>query len=148
MEQPRWTPPRFLNQSMKVMLTTPILQRLVGRSTLLLRFVGRRSGETFTTPISYALIDGRVIMTGHRTRSWWKNLAANPRVGVRFDGRWHEGPARVLERDESLELLARFFEALPSLARFAGVAIGPKGADHDDVATAADYTVVVAVDLD
>lgn len=144
---PRWTPPRFLNQMMKVMLTTPVLQRIVGGSTALVTFVGRRSGRTFTTPISYAVIDGRVIMTGHRTRSWWRNLIDNPEIEMRLRGRRHHGTASILKGEESIELLARLLEMQPSLARFTGVSINEDGkADRDDVASVAGYTAVVAVD--
>lgn len=42
---PTWTPPRWVNAVMKVMLRTPGLQRLMGSTIALITVTGRRTGR-------------------------------------------------------------------------------------------------------
>lgn len=148
MAEARATPPRWLNALMAGMLRTPGLQRLVGKGTLLLTFTGRRSGTEYTTPISYVRTDDTVLMMGHESRQWWRNLEANPAVRLRLAGDEVTGTAVVLHGEEAHEALTTFFAAQPTLARAVGVARGSDGRpDPDDVSAQLDSTVVVAVEV-
>lgn len=147
MAEARAAPPRWLNTLMTGMLRTPGLQRLVGKGTLLLTFTGRRSGTEYTTPISYARSDGRILMMCHPSRQWWRNLADQPVVRLRIAGNEVTGTATVLDGEAAAAALMTFFAAQPTLARAVGVRRGPDGRpDPDDVEAQLDSTVVVAVD--
>jgi len=134
---------------MRWMLRTPGLQHLVGRSTCLLTFTGRRSGKTYTTPISYVRDGDSVILTCHPSRQWWKNLATHPGVVVRLRGGDITGRARVAADEEAKQRLASFFTQQRMLARSMGLKRGEDGAyAPEDLVRAVDATVVIVVDLD
>ena len=146
--KPRRTPPRWLNSLMRLMLRTPGLQQLVGRSTALLTFVGRRSGKTYTTPISYAQQGDRVILTCHTSRQWWRNLGSNPRVQLRLAGKDILGEAFVVDGDVALELFLAFIRKQRMVARASGISFESGTPNEKQAAAALEDTVVVSVRLD
>jgi deazaflavin-dependent oxidoreductase (nitroreductase family) len=150
MEAPQWTPGSWLNRTMKVMLKTPGLQRLVGKSTALLTFTGRKSGRLITTPVSYLRIGDRVLTTGHRTRQWWRNLVPNPDVTIRLAGKDYGGVASVMEvPDNAIEDFITYLEAQPLVAKLSNVPIDERGrADREAAWKALEFTVVVNIKLD
>ena len=146
--EPRATPPAWLNRLMSWMLRTPGLQRLVGRSTCLLTFTGRRTGKTYTTPISHVRQGNEVILTCHPSRQWWRNLDAHPEVTVRLRGQDIQGRGRVVEGEESAERLAAFLAQQRILARSMGLRRGENDAySREDISAAAADTIVVLVSL-
>lgn len=150
MEAPRWTPGSWLNRMMTVMLKTPGLQRLVGKSTALLTFTGRKSGRRITTPVSYLRTGDRVLTTGHRTRQWWRNLEPNPGVSIRLAGKNRAGVASVLtDPDNAIEDFVTYLEAQPIVAKLSNVPIDDHGqADRAAAREALEYTVVVSIKLE
>jgi deazaflavin-dependent oxidoreductase (nitroreductase family) len=148
---PPRTPPPWLNRLMAGMLRTPGLQRLVGRGTALLTFTGRRSGRAYTTPVSYARSDDRVVLLSHPSRTWWRNLPDRPRVELRLAGRDHVGTASVLTGDDpaALALVRDYLDQQRMAARAAKVRRDRSGAFRtSDLRRLLDESVVVAVRLD
>jgi deazaflavin-dependent oxidoreductase (nitroreductase family) len=71
---------------------------------LTLTTTGRRSGRPRTTPLNYAILDGRVyLLSGFGTRAdWYRNLVADPRVSLALPGRVVVGTAEpVLDPAEA-----------------------------------------------
>lgn len=133
---------------MGLMLRTPGLQRIVGKSTALLTFTGRKTGRRITTPLSYVRDGERIVVTGHRTRNWWRNLRENPEVVVRLAGKNRSGVATILEGQDAARALSRFFAAQPQVAKMARVELDEAGQPRSqDVDVVASYTTVVAIDL-
>jgi deazaflavin-dependent oxidoreductase (nitroreductase family) len=134
---------------MSVLLRTPGVERWVGKSTALLTFTGRTTGETYTTPISYTPHGDSVILTGHSSRQWWRNLATEPQCRVRLRGTERAGTARVLRGDEARPYFVEFLGQQPMIAKGAGIEFDASGAPNpDQVDGALADTVVVIVDLD
>lgn len=132
---------------MRWLLHTPGLQRLVGGSTALLTFRGRHSGRLYTTPVSYARDGDRLLLTGHVSRQWWRNLVEHPNVYIRLSGVERDGRARLLRGEEAFEAYLAYLRALPGAARAAGVALRDGEPDHTRARAALEHTTVVAVDL-
>lgn len=130
------------------MLRTPGIQRLVGRSTALLTFVGRKSGRSYTTPISYSRHRDRVILTCHRSRQWWRNLEANREVQLRLAGKDRHGLAAVADEDAALDLFLLFLPQQRMIARASGVSFDRGVPNNEQAAAALQDTIVVSVDLD
>ena len=147
-ETPRWTPPGWLNALMRVMLRTPGLQTLVGKGTALITFTGRKSGRTYSTPISYIRKGDRVLLTGHVTRQWWRNLAADPTPTIRLAGTDYVGTATVTPAGDDLDAFVEFLEAQPAVAKASGVGLTDGRANREQSAEAAEHTVVVGVGLE
>jgi deazaflavin-dependent oxidoreductase (nitroreductase family) len=144
-----FTPPRWLNALLRFMLRTPGLQRLVGRSTALLTFTGRKTGKSFTTPITYVADNGRVILTCNQHRQWWRNLADRPSVALRLAGKEVSGRAQVLRGPGALPFLIDFWQAQPMIAKRAGASFDDAGRiDPVSVEEGLAETVVVVVDVD
>ncbi len=76
--------------------------RMIGVPTLLLRTVGRRSGETRTNSLVYAR-DGDDFLVvasnggADRPPAWLHNLRANPGVEIQIARERRKGTAKVLE---------------------------------------------------
>lgn len=150
-DQARFTPPPWLNRLMRILLTTPGIQRIVGRGTALLTVTGRRSGRTYTTPVSYARDADRVIVTSHRSRVWWRNLADRPRVRIRLAGATRTGTARLVDTDapEATELLDTYLAQQRMAARAYGATPDRDGRfDADAVAQILAESVLIEITLD
>ncbi len=146
--KPPFTPPGWLNAVTRTFLRTPGLERLVGRSTALVTFTGRKTGRSYTTPVTYTRRGDRVILTAHPSRQWWRNLQARPHVGLRLAGVTFAGTARVAPRDGALTALTSFFEDQPMAARAAGLKKDATGTfNTQDLEDRLTDTVVIVVDL-
>jgi len=79
---------RILNHLVTVLLRSP-LHGLVSRDLLLITFTGRKSGRSFTTPVTY--IQDSELITFHSTQRWWKNLEGGAPVTLQLCGRMRTG---------------------------------------------------------
>ncbi len=87
---------RLYNPVVTAILRSP-LHGLTSNSVMLLTYRGRRSGDVFTTPISYVRDGGDLLAVASRDHTWWKNLRGGARVRVRLRGHELEGTGRALE---------------------------------------------------
>lgn len=145
----RRTPPPWLNTLMTWMLRTPGLQRLVGRGTALVTFIGAKSGKQYTTPISYRRDGESITFTSSRARRWWRNFESQPRVQLRLAGVERGGTARILHDEEALTAFMDLVRAQKVVARVNGVSFDSDGRpNREECLQALEATVMVAVDLD
>ncbi len=99
------------------------LHRALSGSTDAIRYVGRRSGATFTAPTQYArLPDGVVVMVGRPAdKQWWRNFRQERDLDVLLDRRWvpMRGVARVgaEDPDGTAPLLETYLRRFPKVAR-------------------------------
>jgi deazaflavin-dependent oxidoreductase (nitroreductase family) len=125
---PTWTPPKWLNALMKLMLHTPVVQGWIGETIALITFTGRRTGMSYTTPVTYYREGDTVIVITKKPRNWWRNLLEHPEVELRLKGRTFEGHARASVGSEAeLPVLLKFLENRPFDAKAYGVTITPEG---------------------
>lgn len=90
------TVPPYVNQAMKLALRSPV-HGMVSRTILLLTFTGRKSGKTYTTPVSYSQSGDQVTIFTHA--AWWKNLRSGAPVTLRIRGRELQGLAEPVAED-------------------------------------------------
>ncbi|MER6034920.1 MULTISPECIES: nitroreductase/quinone reductase family protein [unclassified Streptomyces] len=103
-------------------LANPLNRRLPFQT--LLETTGRRSGEARRTPVGGRRVgDSFWIVSefGHKSQ-YVRNIQADPRVRVRFAGRWHHGTAHLLPDDDAVARLR-------SLPRFNSAAVRAFGTD-------------------
>ncbi|WAJ43123.1 hypothetical protein OK015_18050 [Mycobacterium sp. Aquia_216] len=84
------------------LIDTPLLGSVVRRNTVLISYVGRRSGKTFTTPVSYRRIGDeiaiRVMLPD--AKNWWRNfLDGGGPITLQLNGTDQSGHA-VATRDD------------------------------------------------
>lgn len=141
------TVPPFLNTTMKFMLRSP-LHGMVSKTVLLITFTGRKSGKTYTTPVSYSQEDGQVTIFTHAT--WWKNLSSGTPVTLRIQGREFQGLADPVAEDKGAVAagLAAHLRKVPSDAKYYNVTFDDRGDPRsDEVAQAVQSVVMIPIQL-
>jgi deazaflavin-dependent oxidoreductase (nitroreductase family) len=121
---------RLYNPVVTAILRSP-LHGLTGNSVMLLTYRGRRSGDVFTTPISYVRDGGDLLAVASRDHTWWKNLRGGARVRVRLRGHELEGTGRALEGEAGEEGLLRVLRAVPAYRKHWGVELDGDGQPTD-----------------
>lgn len=89
-----------------------------------IEWTGRKSGQTYRTPVSYTRHGHEVLIT--TGDKWSRNLEADSSVRLWLRGRAHTATAVVIEDDdECVALHQRMFAVRPIFARLAGITNGP-----------------------
>jgi len=113
---------RIGDRGLSLLLRSPLHPVLSG-SFDLVRYLGRRSGATFTTPTQYASRNGGIIiMVGTPERKqWWRNFRGGHDLEVLLRGQWvpMRGTAIVGAEDPDAiaPLLASYLACLPKVTR-------------------------------
>ena len=119
---PQDKPPAWANSLMKWVLSTPGLQAWVGRDVALLGFTGRRTGQSYTIPVSYHRDGDTVTVVTKKLRNWWRNFETPVGVELRLVGQMHSGTARIVSSDaEALEFMTDFLKKRPIDAKAYGL---------------------------
>lgn len=141
------TVPPVVNRAMKLVLRSPV-HGMVDKTVLLITFTGRKSGKTYTTPVSYSQSGDQVTIFTHS--DWWKNLRNGAPVKLRIRGRELEGRAEPIAEDKQAVAagLATHLRKVPGDARYYGVTFDDyKNPSVEEVASAAQTVVMIRVQL-
>jgi deazaflavin-dependent oxidoreductase (nitroreductase family) len=141
------TIPPFVNKTMKLVLRSP-LHGMVSKTILLITFTGRKSGKTYTTPVSYSQHDDQVYIFTHAT--WWKNLHSDRPVSLRIRGQELQGlPEPVAEDKRAIAAgLAEHLRKVSSDAKYYGVTYDEQGNPKtEEVEKAVQNVVMVRIRL-
>ncbi len=144
------TVPPFVNHAMKFVLGSPV-HGLVSKSVLLITFTGRKSGKSYTTPVSYSQSgDRRDAVRIFSHANWWKNLRSDTPVTLRIRGQDFQGLAEPVVDDKQAIAagLAEHLRKVPSDARYYGVTFDSHGnPDPEQVEKAVQTVVMICVQL-
>jgi deazaflavin-dependent oxidoreductase (nitroreductase family) len=141
------TIPPYVNSAMKFVLRSP-MHGMVSKSILLITFTGRKSGKTYTTPVSYSQSDDQVTIFTHA--DWWKNLRSGASVTLRIQGRELQGLAEPVARDKQAVAagLMAHLRKVPSDARYYGVTFDDhRNPSAGEVEKAAQTAVMIRIRL-
>jgi deazaflavin-dependent oxidoreductase (nitroreductase family) len=141
------TIPPWLNQAMKFVLSSPV-HGMLSKTILLISFTGRKSGKTYTTPVSYSQQGDQVYIFTHA--AWWKNLRNGASVALRLKGRELRGQAQPVAEDKSAIAagLSAHLRKVPSDARYYGVTFDDQGNPRaEEVAKAVQTVVMICIQL-
>lgn len=141
------TVPPYVNSAMKFILSSP-LHGMVSKSVLLISFTGRKSGKTYTTPVSYSQEGDQVTIFTHA--NWWRNLRGGAPVSLHIRGRELQGLAEPVAEDKDLIAagLAAHLRKVPSDAKFYGVTLDEGGnPKEEEVEKAVQSVVMVHIQL-
>jgi hypothetical protein len=86
----------------------PLMRRLLdsrlagpmAKQLLLLRYRGRKSGRTITTPVGYVRDGDRIVLVTSPTYRWWRNFVAGADAEFRLPEGWRKGRAEVIMPDD------------------------------------------------
>ena len=141
------TIPPYVNQAMKFILRSPA-HGMVSKSVLLITFKGRKSGKSYTTPVSYSQNNGQVTIFTHA--NWWKNLRNDAPVSLRIRGRELQGlPEPVAEDKQTVASgLAAHLRKVPSDAKYYEVSFDDQeNPNAEEVQKAAQTVVMIRIQL-
>jgi len=132
---------------MKFVLHSPV-HGMVSRTVLLITFTGRKSGKTFTTPVSYSQNDDQVFIFTHA--AWWKNLRSGAPVTLCLQGQEVRGLAEPVAEDKQAIAagLTAHLCKVPSDARYYGVTFdNNQNPRADEVMKAVQTVVMIRIQL-
>jgi hypothetical protein len=93
----------IVNKLFVRLINAPLVGSLVGRGLVVIRYVGRRSGETFEIPVGFRRSGDTLTInvTAPDAKSWWRNFLGDggPITLVGLNGADRTGHA-VAHRDE------------------------------------------------
>jgi hypothetical protein len=136
-----------MNRIMSGLLRSPF-HFVVSRTIMLITFTGRKSGQTYTTPISYAR-EGSVV-TAFAGAKWSRNLAGGAPVTLRIKNKDYAGRGDAIADDKVAvaEGLRDFLRVVRFDARFYGVNFDDDGEPNwDEVQRAAQRATMIRVQL-
>ncbi len=114
-----------LNVLPKFVLRLPF-QTPMGRRLILLSYTGRKTGRSYTIPVSYVEQGDALLIPAGGT--WKINLENGMAVRIRFRGRERRAnPEVIRDLDEVEERVAFMMAANPAVSRFIGVPKQPDG---------------------
>ena len=134
--------PPYVNSAMKLVLRSPV-HGMVSKNILLITFTGRKSGKTYTTPVSYSQHGDQVYVFTHA--DWWRNLRGGTPVTLRLRGREIQGLAEPVAEDKQAIAagLTAHLRKVPGDARFYGVTFDEHGNPRAEEVEKAVQTVVM-----
>ncbi|MDX1415362.1 MAG: nitroreductase/quinone reductase family protein [Candidatus Promineifilaceae bacterium] len=140
-------PPQLLfklgNPIVKAILASPIHGLLDG-GLMLLTFVGRISGKSYTIPVGYHTQDDNslLVFSGH---SWWKNLRGGKKVKLLLRGKAVEAMAEPITEREVVMAHVNQFVAENGIdnVRRIGVFLQNKNPSAEELAEGAKNTVII-----
>src|SRR5260370_7708107 len=106
---------RYFNPFMRLVLGSRAHRMMSGR-LLLLSFTGRRTGRSYTTPVSFVREGTNLLVPAGG--AWWKNLTSGT-ARVRLQGTWHVITPEVIREPVALSaVLGRMLAINPAIAVF------------------------------
>ena len=141
------TVPPIVNRTMKFVLRSP-MHGIVDKKILLITFTGRKSGKTYTTPVSYSQSGDQVVVFTHA--DWWKNLRNGASVSLHIRGRDLEGLAEPIAEDKQAITagLITHLRKVRSDARYYAVTFDDQGNPRsEEVEKAAQMVVMIPIRL-
>jgi hypothetical protein len=140
-------PPKVANSFVKWALTTPVIERWMGQSLLLLMFEGRRTHTEYVIPVSYQRDGDAVTVITKRIRKWWHNFETPLMVRLRIAGDVCEGKASI-ETDDArvLEFMMGYLATRPIDAKAYG--LGRDEIVYDKVASIVPEIVMIRIEVE
>jgi len=139
--------PPFVNHAMKLILCSPV-HGMISKNIMQITFTGRKSGKTYTTPVSYSQQGNQVFVFSHAT--WWKNLRGGATVTLRIRGQDFQGLAEPVAEDKQAVAagLMAHLRKVPSDARYYSVTFDDHRSPRaEEVEKAAQTVVVICIRL-
>lgn len=139
----------WYNPLITLVLRSP-LHGLLSNNMLVISVTGRRSGKTYTLPVSYVQRGETLSIISKRERTWWRNLRSGAPVTLRLRGETMQAWAEALDgdRERLVQALTAYLQQSPFVAPHLGVTLSSDGQpDPAEVARAAEAWVLVQIAL-
>jgi deazaflavin-dependent oxidoreductase (nitroreductase family) len=116
----------LVNGVLRVLLSTPLLCRVIGKRLVTLYVVGRKSGRRYVLPVAYVR-DGDALLIG-TPFGWVRNLRSGEPITVRFKGKRRVADVRVYaDEPDVVEKFAKMARENHAFANFNRVGLDAAG---------------------
>ena len=138
----------WFNPIMKWLLRSPF-HGFIDKSTLVIRYRGRKSGKVYETPVNYVQDGNDLLITSYRQRTWWRNLQGGAPANVLLKGKERHGTAEALIQDADVACyLSAYLQKVPQYAKYYHVHLDQGGLPvQAEVRDAAKERVIVRIQL-
>jgi hypothetical protein len=117
----------WFNPIMEWLLKSPF-HRLISGSTMIIYFIGRKSGKAYHTPIGYQRSGDTLFTVSSKDRTWWRNFKEGGDARLLLQGQLVNGDVHAFEDENSvIEGLRQFIGGNPRGARMFKVGIQADG---------------------
>lgn len=133
------------NNFMVWLLRSP-LHGILSNGTMLLTVRGRKTGNSYTTPVDYYEEDGFLWVLSNWDRKWWRNLQGGADVEMLLKRMPGKGFAE-LELDEKLveTQLVKYIQHKPYTAKPLGIQVKDKIPNSEDISRVAKDKLFVKI---
>lgn len=135
------------NDFMAWVLRSPF-HSMLSNDMMLITVTGRKTGQTYTTPVGYYKEGGYLWIITSRDRSWWRNLQGGAQVKLLLKRKLISGIAETDLDGKAVE--ARMFEYIrhvPQAAKPMGIRVENKIPNAEDVERIAKDRLFVKIKL-
>lgn len=117
----------WYNGLVVALLKSP-LHGLVSNTTAVVGYTGRKSGKRYQTPVNYARVGERVLVTSFAKRKWWRNLQDGAAATVRLAGKEYQATGQAYAAAVDVRrLMGEYLHAVPQQAKYFSVGTLPDG---------------------
>ena len=121
----------------------------ISSSTMLITYIGRRSGKEFSTPVNYVRVGANLWVATTSQRTWWRNFKGEWPIKVLLQREQLEGVARAIT--DPVRVIHTFGEYLsekPQKAKYFNVTLESDGnINQDDLVREAEQRVMVEIKI-
>ena len=133
------------NDFMAWVLRSPLHGMLSG-NTLLITFMGRKTGRKYTTPVNYYGEGEYLWVVSSRDRTWWRNLQGGVQVDLLLKRKSVQAFAETEMDEKAVELrMQDYLRRFPMAAKPMGVRVENGIANPQDIAAAARERLFVRI---
>lgn len=138
------------NSQIEFVLRTPVIHWMLSPGLGLLTITGARSGRSYSFPVGYQQVDGRVVILVSEadTKTWWRNYREPGPATIRIKGHDVRGTAVVVdpESDEFAARIESTFRRISFLPKQFGIEFDEEsGLSADNLSYLAERAAVVEV---
>jgi hypothetical protein len=137
------------NLFVKIILRSP-LHGVLSKNTLIISYMGRKSGKRYSIPTNYSLDGNTVRIVSFKDRVWWRNLGSGVPVTLQLKGKSFSGRAEIFSEESNVaEGLKAYLQPIPNLVRYFDVRLNEDGSPNgDDISQAAKKRVIIEVTIE
>jgi hypothetical protein len=139
----------IINPTIRLILRSP-LHGILSKDLMLITFKGRRSLKTFTTPVRYIAVDGRIRCFTSQDTAWWRNLRGGADVTLRIQGQDRRYSAIAIENEpeKTRAALIHYLRLFPQDAAYHDIKLNSdKSLNAVDLENAVKEAIVVEATL-
>ena len=138
---------KFYNPIVLWLLHSP-LHGLLDGQTLSITVTGRKSGRSYTFPVSYVQEGENLLLISQKNRTWWKNLRNGAPVTVFLKGRRLQASGEAfVDMEMAAKILLVILQQAPAYQRLLHIRLDETGQpeNHDAFTCLAQEHVVVRI---